>query len=133
MQRESKLPGSPFLIITAISLEMQRKQRNSFDDLPKAAFCSNSCLRYFNHIMVLFLRYQFERSLVMRVQEPRLFSFDLSEVCDSPSNRKNPSLSKSAELRTQATLLSSSSVLLSQSYTKVELMLLVKVVRMYEK
>lgn len=37
-QRENKPSESPFLIITATHLEMQRKQRNIFDDLPKAAF-----------------------------------------------------------------------------------------------
>lgn len=38
IQRESKPSESPFLIITATYLEMQRKQKNIFDDLPKAAF-----------------------------------------------------------------------------------------------
>lgn len=38
MQKKSETSESPFLIITAMPLEMQGKQRNSFDDLPKAAF-----------------------------------------------------------------------------------------------
>lgn len=67
MQKESEPSEPPFLIITATSLEMQRKQRASFDDLQKTAFCSNSCLRQFNDIMVLFFRYQFERSLITRL------------------------------------------------------------------